>query len=53
MDFQVSRIADRNGSAGAGPSPRSIVIGTTELTLVPDGEMFRPSGVGVFGVPPG
>ena len=31
--------------------PRSIVIGAAELTLVPDGEMLRPSGEGVYSVP--
>ncbi len=32
-------------------SPRSIVLGGTELTLVPDGEVHRPSGEGIYGVP--
>jgi len=33
------------------PGRRSISLGATELTLVPDGEMLTPSGEGVYGVP--
>ncbi len=33
------------------PAARSMTLGETRLTLVPDGEMHRPSGKGVYGVP--
>ncbi|MHC4201233.1 MAG: hypothetical protein ACYSU0_14685, partial [Planctomycetota bacterium] len=38
-------------SGSPAPECRSISLGATELTLVPDGEMLTPSGEGVYGVP--